>query len=301
MATETFVSQVPLDTSTTGTAVVTVADASQISLNFTTGEIDSYFGNFTYAADGSVAGGTLTGLQSSLNGLLVLNVTGINASAVQVANAILHGDPATAASVMFAGDDSFAGSVFNDPIEGYAGNDVVIALDGNDSVDGGDGNDDVNGNKGEDIVLGGAGNDSVRGGQGNDTVLGGDGDDGHVNGNIGDDLVYGGNGNDTVYGGQGNDTIYGNDGADHLSGDLGNDVMYGGAGGDRFAIAKGGGFDWVADFNATEGDRIELAAGAHYTVANVSGQVAIVLDDGTQLGLTGVAFASFDPNWVVFV
>ena len=150
------------------------------------------------------------------------------------------------------------------------------------------------------MVSGGDGADTVRGGQDNDTVDGGAGDDPHVNGNLGNDLVHGGDGNDTVYGGQGNDTVYGDAGNDQISGDLGNDIMYGGPGADKFMFAKGGGQDWVGDFNAAEGDHVVLPTGTSYTVSSFQGQVLITLSSGDTIGLAGVAFSSFSTDWVAF-
>ena len=208
-----------------------------------------------------------------------------------------------------AGNDTISGGLGLDSIDGDDGNDLVFGgqnddfirgLNGDDIIYGDEGNDDVNGNQGQDLVDGGDGDDTVRGGQGNDEVYGGEGNDGHVNGNIGNDIVRGGNGNDTVYGGQNDDTLYGDAGDDRLSGDLGNDILYGNSGADRFVMLATGGVDWVADFNAAEGDRVQLATGQAYSVVNVSGQVYIQLTGGGAIGLAGVSFASFDSSWVMF-
>ena len=279
--------------------LITVADSSHIIVSYQGGVIDTFLGSFSYGANSTVFG-TLSAIQETYFGAPAYSLTDLNIAAGPVASALISGDNPTILSLIFGANDSIMGSTNGEIIEGGAGNDVIIALDGNDTVDGGDGNDDVNGNKGDDIVLGGAGDDTVRGGQGNDTISGGDGNDPHVNGNIGDDIVHGGNGNDTVYGGQGSDTLYGDAGDDLLSGDLGNDLLFGGAGADRFTIAHGGGFDWVGDFNAAEGDRIQLAPGTAYAVTSVSGQVVIDLGAGDELGLVGVAAGSFSNAWIVF-
>jgi Ca2+-binding RTX toxin-like protein len=197
-------------------------------------------------------------------------------------------------------NDWIDGGSGRDVIDGRAGADFVRALDGDDEVDGGDGNDDVNGNVGIDVVRGGNGDDWVRGGRDADQVFGGPGNDGHVNGNIGDDRVYGGLGDDTVYGGQDQDMLYGEDGADWLSGDLGDDVLTGGAGADRFLFRPGAGVDWVADFNAASGDRIQLSPGVGYTVVEVQGQAVIDLGGGARIGLAGVAPSQMG-DWLVVV
>ena len=59
--------------------------------------------------------------------------------------------------------------------------------------------------------------------------------------NDGDDTLYGGNGNDLLIGGHGNNTLYGGNGAD------------------TFLFLKGKtGVDTIKDFNAKEGDRIDI-------------------------------------------
>ncbi len=280
---------------------ITQASPTNITVQFASiSVVDTYIGQFTYGADGSLTGGVLTEVDSSYHGAPTFQMTNLAIPASQFANAVLNGDTTTLVNLLLAGDDQIYGSTSGEFIYGGPGNDSVIALDGNDTVLGGAGNDDVNGNVGDDSVSGGDGNDIVRGGKGNDTVYGDAGDDPHVNGNMGDDIVHGGDGNDTVYGGQGNDTVYGDAGDDLLSGDLGADVLYGGPGADRFAIAKGGGFDWVGDFNAADGDHIQLRAGTTYTVVNYQGQVVIDLGGGDELGLTGVPFASFSKDWILF-
>jgi VCBS repeat-containing protein len=195
------------------------------------------------------------------------------------------------------GADSLDGDRGADSVAGGEGGDFLRGLDDNDRIDGGAGDDTVNGNKGEDSVHGGAGQDWVYGGQGADSVDGGEGDDPYVNGNIGDDLVHGGVGNDSVYGGQNNDTVYGDEGNDRLSGDLGDDILFGGAGADRFVFGANSGADWVLDFNAGQGDLIQIGVGVTYTVSIQPQQVIITLSDGGVIGLSGVT--TFDPSWIV--
>ena len=199
---------------------------------------------------------------------------------------------------LFAGNQS-DGTAGVDTIFGGSGNDYIRGFEGDDMIEGAAGDDDVNGNQGSDTVYGGEGQDWVRGGKDNDFVDGSAGDDPHVNGNLGDDTVRGGIGNDTVYGGQGNDQLWGDTGDDLLSGDLGNDTLTGGFGADRFAFGKGGGFDWITDFNAAQGDRIQLAAGTAYSYGVDKGQVVVNLGGGDIIGLTGVP-AGTAGDWVVF-
>jgi serralysin len=187
-----------------------------------------------------------------------------------------------------------------DTIVGNGAGNFIRGMNGNDSVFGGAGDDDLNGNQGQDTVDGGDGRDMVRGGQGNDWVYGGAGDDGHVNGNIGDDTVHGGTGNDAVYGGQGADQLFGDEGDDTLSGDLGDDTLTGGAGRDRFRLAAGGGHDVVADFSLAGGDKVLLAPGASYTLADVQGHAVVALAGGESLALMGVSSAGLTGDWLAF-
>jgi subtilisin-like proprotein convertase family protein len=124
---------------------------------------------------------------------------------------------------------------------------------------GGDGNDSIAGNAADNIFGGGRGNDVLFGGLGNDTLVGG----------AGNDNLIGSEGNDYLLGGLGVDLLMGDNGNDMLQGDAGADTLTGGAGADRFlysgatqAVALAGSlvdsFDQITDFNAVEGDRIQL-------------------------------------------
>jgi Ca2+-binding RTX toxin-like protein len=284
-----------------GAFTIVSADAGQVTLRYAQANItEHFFGTFTLDGSGSVVGGTLTGYDqfSDLNQKFIVQAANLALPAGPVIGATLSGSAAL--GVLVGGDDEIFGFVRDDVLLGQAGSDTIIALDGNDIVDGGAGNDDVNGNVGVDIVHGGDGDDTVRGGRDNDTIYGDAGNDPHVNGNIGSDLVFGGVGNDTVFGGQDNDTLHGAAGDDLLSGDLGNDFLFGEGGADRFAFRTGSGFDWAADFNFAEGDRIQLAPGTAYTVTAVSGQVALDLGGGDVLGIVGAPAGSFSASWVVF-
>ncbi|WP_460080817.1 retention module-containing protein [Pseudomonas sp. H3_H05] len=84
---------------------------------------------------------------------------------------------------------------------------------------------------------------------GNDTLLGG----------AGNDIIFGQGGNDTLNGGKGNDILLGGTGNDTLIGGQGNDTLIGGLGGDTFVWKSGDtGTDVIKNFNAGEGDRIDL-------------------------------------------
>ncbi len=91
---------------------------------------------------------------------------------------------------------------------------------------------------------------SLQGTTGNDSLMGSD---------LADTL-RGESGNDQINGGPSNDILYGQGGNDILIGGAGDDILYGGTGADTFVWQKGDiGRDVIKDFNASEGDRIDLS------------------------------------------
>ncbi|WP_371233659.1 retention module-containing protein [Pseudomonas sp. QE6] len=85
---------------------------------------------------------------------------------------------------------------------------------------------------------------------GSDNLYGGDGND----------ILYGQGGNDFLFGEGGNDILLGGTGSDQLTGGQGNDILTGGAGADTFIWKAGDiGNDTITDFNAGEGDRIDIS------------------------------------------
>jgi Ca2+-binding RTX toxin-like protein len=207
------------------------------------------------------------------------------------------GDDAANALMGSAGDDHVDAMAGNDTVMASGGADAVRAFDGDDQVYGGLADDTVNGNKGEDTVHGGPGADCVCGGQGDDLVYGDVGDD-YVNGNRGADQVFGGAGADTLHGGQANDWISGGAGADWLNGDLGDDSMTGGAGADTFHASHG--VDRITDFNAADGDVVQLDPGTTYTVSASGSDTVLDLGGGDELILVGVSPSSLAGDWITF-
>jgi Ca2+-binding RTX toxin-like protein len=69
-------------------------------------------------------------------------------------------------------------------------------------------------------------------------------------------------GDDTIIGSKGSDHIDSGAGIDWLSGGLGNDTLTGGAGADTFAFGEHGtaNVDTILDYNAGQGDKIDLSA-----------------------------------------
>ena len=203
------------------------------------------------------------------------------------------------------GDDLLAG-VGNDTIDGLSGADTITTAggtnylrggDGNDSIVGGAGFDDINGNMGNDTCVSGGGDDWVVGGRDNDSLSGGAGAN-LVYGNLGDDTCEGGGGADIVRGGQDNDSLSGGDGHDYVSGDRGADTVSGGAGADIFHTFADAGIDRVLDFNAAEGDRVQLDQGTVYTVAQVGADTVISMTGGGQMILVGVQSSSLGAGWI---
>ena len=99
----------------------------------------------------------------------------------------------------------------------------------------------------------------------------------------GDDVLNGGTGNDRLFGDQGADILTGGPGNDLLDGGRGTDTLTGGPGADTFVI--GANFtnnqDRIVDFNAGQGDRLEIV-GQNYGLA--PGALA-----AEGISLTGVA------------
>jgi Ca2+-binding RTX toxin-like protein len=150
-------------------------------------------------------------------------------------------------------------------------------LDGADTIRSGLGDDRVFAGAGDDVVRDvGSGNDLLSGMEGNDRLHGLGGDDLLIGGS-GQDALWAGSGNDTLLGGTGKDRLSGEDGADLLIGGAGTDDLFGGAGADRFRWTTPGDspgtgpIDRVHDFNALEGDKLDLSALADGTFAFIGG------------------------------
>jgi Ca2+-binding RTX toxin-like protein len=154
------------------------------------------------------------------------------------------------------------------------------------------------GGEGNDTLQGSAGDDHLRGGPGNDLLLGGDGSD-TLNGNLGNDTCEGGAGADMLRGGRGDDLLLGGDGPDTLSGDLGANTLVGGAGADVFRISGDGGLDRILDFNRSEGDRVQLDAGATYSVAQSGADTVISIHGGAQVVLVGIQPSTLSGDWII--
>lgn len=216
-------------------------------------------------------------------------------------------------------DQGIAGAG-NDTVLGNGNWNVLIGNGGNDELWGVDGNDLLFGNLGSDLLLGNAGSDTLYGGQQSDTLYGGQDADlvfGNLEadvlfGNTNNDTLFGGQGSDTLYGGQGDDIMYGNLGNDYLAGGLGTDTMFGGADADTFRFRAGFGTDVVADFDASEGDVIQLdadingsgissgATAAAAATTDDAGNAVIQFGNGDTLILWGVPSSALSDGHFTF-
>ena len=233
----------------------------------------------------------------------VFYISSISVSALSMFSAIntsSNTDDLRLLSTLFAGDDVFELSDYDDTALGLGGNDVLYGYDGDDSLDGGLGDDMIYGGYGNDTLIGGAGKDLLAGGDGDDTYYT-DGSDrivethgsgfdtvyssatitlatfiedlyltgsSNINGTgtIIDNYISGNTGNNVLRGGRGDDVIQGGAGADQINGEHGYDYLIGGAGKDMFvftSIVHSGNSYETADYIAdfVRGtDKIDLKA-----------------------------------------
>jgi len=162
---------------------------------------------------------------------------------------------------------------------GTGGSDWIKGLIGDDFLNGGEGNDKLEGNQGKDNLTGGLGNDELLGGKDDDILNGNQGND-TLYGNLGDDVLFGGKNDDLLNGGEGNDTLYGNLGAD------------------TFVLASGK--DTVADFNFSDGDRIQIAGNPNYGITQEG--TSVLLQRGTDsLLISNMQVGDFRPQFVQFI
>lgn len=306
------------------TGVANVLTDSTIVVDYGGGSTDRFFGEFDYSGHDMLTGGTLEHVQEYAAGILRFDVKGLDIPVEIFLGWLGAGDTDTAFQVIFSGADKFTGSAFDDLLRTYDGNDTVAAGGGADSVFGGDGDDNISGGEGagylrgetgNDTIVGGSAFDDMHGNEGNDVLNGGGGsdwvvggkDDDQLRGDTGDDLVLGnlgadtlegGAGGDVMRGGQDNDSLSGGDGDDWLSGDRGFDVLTGGNGADTFHFFAGAWVDRVLDFNAGQGDRVQIDPGTPYSVSQLGADTIVRIGDIDQMVLVGVQLTTLPAGWI---
>ena len=87
---------------------------------------------------------------------------------------------------------------------------------------------------------------------------------------------------------------------DWINGDLGTNTLTGGHGADTFHAFSGSGIDRVTDFNAAEGDRVQLDPGTTYSVHQSGADTVVDLGGGDQVILVGVQANTLPSGWLVF-
>jgi hypothetical protein len=118
-----------------------------------------------------------------------------------------------------------------------------------------------------------------------------------IQGRAGDDTIHGRGGDDVLRGGRGADLIYGEDGDDWIEGGRGDDTLVGGRGADTFSAFEGSGLDLVLDFDAAQGDRVELPADLAYAIRQ-AGPDTIIAFPGGRMVLRGVQAAALPKDAV---
>jgi hypothetical protein len=189
--------------------------------------------------------------------------------------------------VTIADADLGGGGSVDGEIHLRGGDDSLDALDAETDLE-------VAGGEGADEILTGAGDDLVTGDAGDDAIFSG----------AGDDIVLGGDGDDAIDGGAGFDTLAGGDGDDELFAGAGLDLVSGGDGADTFFFAPISDIDVITDFDADEGDVIDLtlfetfASGdaAYAAGSDVGGDAVWDFGDGNTLTLANTDYAALSGD-----
>ncbi len=137
------------------------------------------------------------------------------------------------------------------------------------------------------IIEGSDRDDRIKGGKHPDAI----------HGHAGDDTLAGLGGDDSVRGGRGDDVIDAGPGDDWLAGERGADRLTGGPGADVFSFVADAGDDVVLDFDADDGDQIEIFDGSPYSVEQVGGDTVVQLAQGRAV-LRGVRADRLPQGWI---
>lgn len=253
----------------------------------------------------------------STSGLTVDLQTGVNSG-------LAEGD-------IFSSIENLTGSSYKDNLRGDTKANELKGGEGDDFIFGRDGNDKIYGDGGNDILWGGRGADTLFGGTGLDEVRYTDSTKGltvdlltgintwvakgdsfasieNLFGSVNNDILRGTDGNNKLIGFFGDDTIFGRDGTDVIVGSDGDDVIFGGSGRDVFVFDDGHDADTISDFDATNGDFINLVlyssvssfADLENDITAVGLDVFINLDGGDQIKLLNTTIGDIDASDFVF-
>ena len=141
-----------------------------------------------------------------------------------------------------------------------------------------------------DWLSGSWGQDTLHGGNNEDTIHGG-ADNDELYGDNGDDELFAGSGNDYLDGGSHDDELHGSSGNDILIGGAGDDTLTGGTDADIFILNTTNGTDTITDFDASEGDKIQIDTAAFGDILSVnfsSGTLSIDVNTSSN-GRLGIA------------
>jgi Ca2+-binding RTX toxin-like protein len=175
--------------------------------------------------------------------------------------------------------ENLTGSGFGDALVGNSDDNVISGAGGDDVLAGLGGNDVLEGGAGDDVLIGDTGSDALHGGAGTDQMVfngfnsqgvyidmltghgyGGDAEGDtfyeieNVSGSCYDDVLVGNFADNVLAGHKGTDTLIGGDGADTF--EFG---YYNLPGGGIVESGLGAAADMIADFNALQGDKIDLS------------------------------------------
>ena len=216
---------------------------SMIRIDYDATSYLKFTGAFILDSAGDLTGGKVTGVEEVNDGRMSFRITGVNATALQIATWIRDEDIDAALGGFLANDDTITGSKYKD---------VLWGLNGDDRLEGGAGDDVLEGGYGNDVLDGGSANDRMVGDRGSDTYVVSSAKDKVVElrGDYDGDLVKasisytlpahvenltltgktgltgkGNRINNVLTGTSGKDTLYGNAGADKLIGGDGDDRL----------------------------------------------------------------------------
>ncbi len=159
-----------------------VTKASIFRADYASGSADEFRGSFTFGVPGEPILGTITSYTAIRQGNKMFTVSGIVASAEELAEIAANSgnyDDKEFMARALSGNDVFNGgrgddivhlSAGNDIINGNAGNDTIFGDGGNDKITGGLGRDNLYGGSAGDMFIYKALSDSTRGSTGRDTI-----------------------------------------------------------------------------------------------------------------------------------